>query len=203
MKFEELKEMLRTRRLRSLPININSLKESDWHQHPVPEGYQGLWGKLGGWVQNSASVDPSALIDDSSVVLGNATVGAHARLLESSVIKDRAQLGENAVAFHRSTIEGTARIFPNAIVGLCHFIGDAKVNFNFVYGGETDWNHFYKRHSKSHILQGVFFRDSYAGETQTVRMKRNKAIEDYRKICAEFTPGRGKHLPRDPGWARL
>ena len=94
-----------------------------WHTHP----------KGGGWVQNTASVDPSAYVGPDAIVSGDAQVSGS--VYDNAVVSDHAKVGEAARVRGEAWVFGHAQVFKYAIVyGDARVFGEAQV-----FGGAQVW----------------------------------------------------------------
>ena len=100
---------------------------------------------LGGWVADSASVAPTAYVERSAVVYGNAKVfqrayvKGHAQIYGEARLYDDAQIMERAKVFGKSNVYGNARVgghvsvSGNAYVGCSSQIAGGTLIFGTAY----------------------------------------------------------------------
>ena len=95
---------------------VGPQEESNWTQHP----------NGGGWVQKTALVEPTALVEERAIVFGTARVSGDAWVYGT------AQVSGNAHVSGTAQVSGTARVSGNAQVngtarvsGNAHVFGDA------------------------------------------------------------------------------
>jgi carbonic anhydrase/acetyltransferase-like protein (isoleucine patch superfamily) len=95
---------------------VHGLLRDEWHQHPYG----------GGWVQNTARVDPTAYIAPEALVLGRSRVLGRACVLDQACIK-----GNATVAGHAKVCE-QARVSDSAhLSGTCFVTGTALIRGQF------------------------------------------------------------------------
>ena len=84
--------------LQELQVIFPSATADTWHQHP----------NGGGWVQNTARVDPSAFVENNALVYGNAWVSGNAQ------VSGNAWVYGNARVYGDAWVSGNARVSGNA-----------------------------------------------------------------------------------------
>lgn len=98
----------------------------------VPGGHRHANG--GGWVEDTASVDPAAFVAAGAVVRGDATVGPGVRLEGRAWVEPGAQLTGEVVVRDTAVVRGSARLSGRLVVG-----GDAVVGFTCDAGSYTSY----------------------------------------------------------------
>ena len=93
-----------------------------WHVHP----------KGGGWVQNTASVDPSAFVGPNAIVSENAQIYGLARVFHDAVVSGNAEVRGSALVLGNARVGGNAVVSGNAVV-----LGNARVGGNAWVGGSA------------------------------------------------------------------
>lgn len=88
----------------------------------------------GGWVEDTADVDPAAHVAAGAVVRGDATVGPGVRLEGRAWVEAGAQLSGDVVVRDVAIVRGSARLSGQVLVG-----GDAVVGFTCAAGAYTSF----------------------------------------------------------------
>jgi hypothetical protein len=115
-------------------------QKTEWHEFDV-EGrvrarpHVNPDGSLGGWVANTAHVDPSAFLAPEACVFGRGGVEGSARLLDTSSVRDTARVRASAV------LAGGASATGNAIVQGSAFIRSTYVRPLSIIGGDARIEH--------------------------------------------------------------
>ncbi|GIG40359.1 DUF6055 domain-containing protein [Cellulomonas phragmiteti] len=99
---------------------------------PVAGGHRHPSG--GGWVADTADVDPAAHVAAGAVVRGDASVGPGVRLEGRAWVESGAELTGNVVVRDVAVVRGTARLSGQVLVG-----GDAVVGFTCDAGAYTSY----------------------------------------------------------------
>jgi UDP-3-O-[3-hydroxymyristoyl] glucosamine N-acyltransferase len=79
---------LKTNRRRYVIVN---LKVEEQHRHKNPDG------SLGGWVAETASVEPSVFVGEHALVYGEAVLTDHVRILDLAQVSGKAKISGHAV----------------------------------------------------------------------------------------------------------
>jgi acyl-[acyl carrier protein]--UDP-N-acetylglucosamine O-acyltransferase len=121
-------------------ILCRDVNPSEWHRHP----------NGGGWVENTAHVDPTACVGPEAVVfdrahvLDFAAVEGSAAVYDDACVSDRAVISGESCIFGRAHIYGSARICDltavsgNAQVGDRAYIHEyAEISGNAQVGGDV------------------------------------------------------------------
>ncbi|MBD7919527.1 cellulose binding domain-containing protein [Cellulomonas sp. Sa3CUA2] len=88
----------------------------------------------GGWVQDTADVDPAAHVAAGAVVRGDATVGPGVRIEGRAWVESGARLTGDVVVRDVAVVRGSARLSGRVLVG-----GDAVVGFTCDAGAYTTY----------------------------------------------------------------
>jgi len=115
MEFEQLKKKL------NLPEDE---PESNWHRHENAPLH--LDTRLGGWVQNTATVSPLAYVAPDAIVRD------HAQVFDYSLICDEAQVSGNAV------IGEPGLCLAAVILDDAHVSGNARIEVGAKVGGRSE-----------------------------------------------------------------
>ena len=122
----ELVKIVKFEELASRVEPPQGLIRSEWNQHKNPDG------SLGGWVQNTAHVDPSVFLALGAVVTDMAKVREHAKIL------DTAHIGGWAVISGQATVSDDATVIDAAQVsGDCILKGTVMVRGDSVLTSGT------------------------------------------------------------------
>lgn len=98
----------------------------------VPGGHRHPNG--GGWVEDTASVDPAAWVGAGAVVRGDAVVGPGVRIEGRAWVESGARLADRVVVRDVAVVRGTAQLAGDVLVG-----GDAVVGFTCDAGAYTSY----------------------------------------------------------------
>jgi hypothetical protein len=92
------------------------------HRHVNPDG------SLGGWVADTATVEPTAYVGPDARVYENAQVFGDAQVYENAQVFGDARVYGKAQVYGRAWVFGTARVFGDArVYGNAQVFGDARV----------------------------------------------------------------------------
>jgi len=110
-------------RLKYAPFKFEQQdKEVPAYKHRNPDGSEG------GWVAETALVEPTVHIDALAQVFEYATVTGNARICHEALICEFAEVSGNAIVDDYSLVCGNAKITDNAYIGGQSIIaGDSKV----------------------------------------------------------------------------
>lgn len=82
----------------------------------------------GGWVADTAHVDPSAYVGRFAMVFGRAEVYGDAEIYGAAEVYDEARISGDALVFGSAKVFGSARVSDNAMVyGDANISGDARI----------------------------------------------------------------------------
>lgn len=98
----------------------------------VDGGHRHAYG--GGWVDDRATVDPTAWVGPDAVVRGDAVVGPGVRIEGRAWVQGGARLADRVVVRDVAVVRGTARLSGDVVVG-----GDAVVGFTCDAGTYTTY----------------------------------------------------------------
>lgn len=136
-----------------LPYYVNGSSKRGHHQHENPDG------TLGGWVQNSARVHPTAYIAPTATVGGSARVCTKARILDHAHVADWVIIGKGCVVFGEALVRHHARLFPKSQVGgQSMILMNARVNFELVVDGKASDDKFFNPENRVGQPQGIYRR---------------------------------------------
>jgi len=108
----------------------------DFGDGPVPAHHH---TNGGGWVADSASVDPSAYVSPSAYVFGDAKVSGDAKVFGNAYVFGNAQVFGDARVTENARVSGNAYVLGNARVsGNAHVFGDAQVYGNAQVFGNAE-----------------------------------------------------------------
>jgi carbonic anhydrase/acetyltransferase-like protein (isoleucine patch superfamily) len=100
---------------------VRGLIRDEWSQHRNPDG------SLGGWVKNTAFVDPTAFVGPGALVVDKARVLNRSRICDSACVAGWSIISGNAVVSEHAQVTDTA-----------HVGGDCLLNGDVVVRGSTE-----------------------------------------------------------------
>lgn len=89
---------------------IQGLIPREWHRH------QNLDNSLGGWVRNTATVDPTAVISSNAIILDCARVLGHAKILGSARVGGGATVSDHAIVCEDAEVTDMAQVMGKCIL---------------------------------------------------------------------------------------
>ncbi len=105
-------------------ISSGSGKPRTFTRHKNPDG------KLGGFVEGTATVDAGVTVDPTSMVVDAATATGSSSILEQSILSGGAELRDHATITKGSKVSGSSQVSGNAMVSESQVLGRARVTQN-------------------------------------------------------------------------
>ena len=123
--------------------NRPAAADYDFGDGPVPAAqHVNPDGSVGGWVADTAHVDPDAVVGPEAKVFGNARVFGGARVLERARVASNARIDSGAVVRDHARVEGNSTVIEaeiashSLVTGNAHVTGGARIGGNATVAGD-------------------------------------------------------------------